>query len=364
MFKIIKKNNTNFKCSPMVVEGFDGNSNNGFICSVVNKKKETFENTLSNNVTEQVKKLVMNNTVRNYDQCVQHETINNLAYANKLAGDDGAVNTTRYTMCAPYYKKPGWTGGGNKDDDRKDEFKFPGNVLTTLNKMVVAGEIKNYDQCVQNQTINDLAYANKYFGDDGAVNNTRYAMCAPYYKNPGWSGGANKSDDRKDVYNKLLPAKFVRLEGGSDYINLSQLAVKDLNGVNVSKGKLTKSSGVGWDGPESAAVDGVESARGHPGEYHSNGPNAWFEVDLGTPTQISTVEVYNRADCCQNRMGSGYKIKLLDENRNVFFTSDNLTGELVQTIKVQSRVFPKIDCPNDQTQAGISCYPNSLINKK
>ena len=189
----------------------------------------------------------------------------------------------------------------------------------------------------------------------------------PQWRNghdPGWSGGANKSDDRKDVYNKLLPAKFVRLEGGSDYINLSQLAVKDLNGVNVSKGKLTKSSGVGWDGPESAAVDGVESARGHPGEYHSNGPNAWFEVDLGTPTQISTVEVYNRADCCQNRMGSGYKIKLLDENRNVFFTSDNLTGELVQTIKVQSRVFPKIDCPSDQIQAGINCYPTSLINKK
>ena len=284
MFQFTRNNQT-FKCSPIILEGFDGGDDNGFICT----------NTKENNI-------------ENFEN------------------------------------------------------SFPGNVTDQIKKLVVDGTLKNYDQCVQNQTINNLAQSNKLPNDDGAVNNTRYSMCASYYNNPGWAGGANKNEDRKDAF-KYSPARIVRIDGGGDYLQLSQVVVKDLKGVNVAKGKSVKSSGHCCDGPEHKAVDGVESSRGHPNEYHSNGGNAFFEIDLGAITEISTITIYNRADCCQGRLASGYKIKLLDEKRNVVFTSNNLNGDSSQTIVVRPPVFEKRECPAGQVQSGFSCYPPFLINK-
>jgi len=166
--------------------------------------------------------------------------------------------------------------------------------------------------------------------------------------------------------------KYVRLAGGSDYLNLSQLVVTDSLGVNVAKGRQTQSSGVGWDGPQAAAVDGAEASRGHPNEYHSSGGNAVFQVVLDKPTQVTSVTVYNRADCCQGRMGSGYKIYLLNEKGEVVFTSANLTGEAKQIIPITGpaagptapKVYANIDCPKNYIQVGLNCYPKSLADKK
>ena len=129
--------------------------------------------------------------------------------------------------------------------------------------------------------------------------------------------------------------KFVRLEGGNDIINLSQLVVTDMNGKNVAKGAITSSSGVGSDGAEANAVDGEEASRPHPKEYHSSTPKAWFHIDLFPPTKVASVTVYNRADCCQERM-IGYKIILYDENNNIAFTSNPLTKEAKQLIQVST----------------------------
>jgi hypothetical protein len=173
----------------------------------------------------------------------------------------------------------------------------------------------------------------------------------------------NTKQDNIENFENDRAARFVRIDGGGDYLQLSQVVVKDLKGDNVAKGKNVSSSGVGWDGREANAVDGVESSRGHPRQYHSNGGNAFFEIDLGALTEISTIVVYNRADCCQGRLASGYKVKLLNANRNVVFTSNNLNGDASQTIVVKPPVFEKIQCPAGQVQSGFSCYPPFLINK-
>lgn len=166
--------------------------------------------------------------------------------------------------------------------------------------------------------------------------------------------------------------KYVRLAGGSDYINLSQLVVTDSLGVNVARGRQTRSTGVGWDGRESNAVDGAEASRGHPNEYHSNGGNAVFQVTLDKPTQVVSVTVYNRADCCQGRMGSGYKIFLLNEKEEVVFTSANLTSEAKQLITITGpaaspiapKVYENINCPTTHIQVGTNCYPKYLADQK
>jgi hypothetical protein len=129
-------------------------------------------------------------------------------------------------------------------------------------------------------------------------------------------------------------AKFVRIDGGSEYLQLSQVVVTDENGANIAKGRKTSSSGVGWDGPESAAVDGTESARNHPALYHSSNNNAHFQIELSVPSKVVSVTIYNRADCCQSRLASGYRVKLLDAQGKVIFSSQTLNAEAKQVIKV------------------------------
>ena len=166
--------------------------------------------------------------------------------------------------------------------------------------------------------------------------------------------------------------KAVYLLGGSDYINLSQLVVTDSLGNNVAKGRQTKSTGVGWDGPESAAVDGVEASRNHPQEYHSNRGNAIFVVILDKPTQVTSVTVYNRADCCQGRMASGYRILLVGEKGEHLFVSAPLTAEAKQTITITGPaanpaapiVYANVNCPKTHIQVGTNCYPKSIADKK
>jgi hypothetical protein len=126
--------------------------------------------------------------------------------------------------------------------------------------------------------------------------------------------------------------KFVRVDGGSDYLQLSQVVVTDENGANIAKGRKTSSSGVGWDGPESAAVDGTEASRGHPAQYHSNNGNAFFQIELSVPSKVVSVTIYNRADCCQSRLASGYRVKLLNAQGQVMVTSKPLNAEAKQVI--------------------------------
>ena len=166
--------------------------------------------------------------------------------------------------------------------------------------------------------------------------------------------------------------KFVYLMGGSDYINLSQLVVTDSLGNNVAKGRPTRSTGVGWGGPESAAVDGVEASRNHPHEYHSNAGRAAFLVILDKPTQVTSVTVYNRADCCQDRMASGYRIMLTNEKGEALFNSANLTAAAKQTITITGPaagpaapiVYANVNCPKTHIQVGTNCYPKSIADKK
>ena len=101
---------------------------------------------------------------------------------------------------------------------------------------------------------------------------------------------------------------------------------------------------------------------GGTGNWGSGG-NAFFEVPLDGPTEMATVTIYNRADCCQGRMGSGYKIFLLNESEEVIFTSANLTGEAKQIITITGpasgptapKVYANINCPKTHIQVGTNC---------
>jgi hypothetical protein len=73
----------------------------------------------SDAVKSEVRALVVNGTIKNYDKCVSHPTVGALASANLLPGDDPRyTNATRWTLCKGYYQNPGWKGGSDTSDDR------------------------------------------------------------------------------------------------------------------------------------------------------------------------------------------------------------------------------------------------------
>jgi len=128
--------------------------------------------------------------------------------------------------------------------------------------------------------------------------------------------------------------KFIEIKGDGQALQLSQVIGYDMNGNNVTVGRPTTASPpLCSDCPSSNAVDGDESAKNHPGSYHSvNHINPFFRIELDSPVRLSYIRIYNRKDCCQFRLAS-FNVLLLDANRNVVW-SNPLNGEMVQTIVV------------------------------
>ncbi|WP_405801100.1 alpha-L-fucosidase [Streptomyces sp. NBC_01506] len=92
---------------------------------------------------------------------------------------------------------------------------------------------------------------------------------------------------------------------------------------NVARGRTATQSSTAWDGVASRAVDGNTA-----GDYlrdntttHTAEPSdqAWWQVDLEQSHSIETVEIFNRTDCCAQRLAD-YWVLVSDTP----FTTDSL----------------------------------------
>jgi len=156
--------------------------------------------------------------------------------------------------------------------------------------------------------------------------------------------------------NGIPNVSYIQLGYGADYINLSQIVGKDINGNNVTKGRPTTGP-EGWGGITPNAVDGNEMARPYPGVYHSSGGNQYIEVTLDKPTTMASATVYNRTDCCSGRM-TGHVVKFLDSRKNVLWTSPPLKDLPSQTVGMLS--IQDIVIPNNQPDAAQLQYTSDM----
>jgi hypothetical protein len=154
---------------------------------------------------------------------------------------------------------------------------------------------------------------------------------------PGWTSAYFRSAG--EVLPHISNIRFVRIEGGDDYLNMSQLVVLDENGNNISRGRSQQVNSEAWgDANRTKANDGGESWRPHPQQYHGQGggKDLW-QVQLDGPSKVSAVIVYNRSDCCAQRMATGYVIKLYASDGaggwKAVFVSDKLTAAQVQVVR-------------------------------
>jgi len=122
--------------------------------------------------------------------------------------------------------------------------------------------------------------------------------------------------------------RFVRIQARRSYLQLSFVSVQTADGTNVAFRKRAYASGSYPGTNPGNAVNGPAAARRHPNLWHATANLDWWEVDLGQQYAVTKIVVYNRADCCQDRMQDSL-VTTLDSSRNVI-NSVTLNRNMVQ----------------------------------
>lgn len=86
--------------------------------------------------------------------------------------------------------------------------------------------------------------------------------------------------------------------------------------VNLAQGQSASQSSTLVGGVAGRGVDGNTNGNFAAGSVTHTGVDnpSWWEVDLGAPRQIQSVEVWNRTDCCSNRLIDFYVLVSDDPN--------------------------------------------------
>ena len=111
-------------------------------------------------------------------------------------------------------------------------------------------------------------------------------------------------------------ARFVRLElpaGQVGFMTISEVEIHS-GGSNIARsGKATQSS-VGYRSPANKAIDGNNDGRFASCSCTNNEKDAWWEIDLGAEFPIDHILVFNRNDCCPERLDK-VSVKVLSDDR-------------------------------------------------
>ncbi|MCH6257718.1 discoidin domain-containing protein [Puniceicoccaceae bacterium K14] len=118
----------------------------------------------------------------------------------------------------------------------------------------------------------------------------------------------------------VQPMKVDMVNGG---FNLHSITITQSAGSgNLALNRNATQSSTSFGGVASRAVDGDTN-----GIYNQNSvthtsseANPWWEVDLGSSSNIGDINIYNRTDsCCESRL-TFFTVNVLDSNRNSTFT--------------------------------------------
>ncbi|MEM6963112.1 MAG: discoidin domain-containing protein [Bacteroidota bacterium] len=120
--------------------------------------------------------------------------------------------------------------------------------------------------------------------------------------------------------------RYVRVQlANAGILSLAEVVVTPL-----LSGTVTQSS-VGWGGHPSRAVDGNVNGIYSNGSVTAttNSTNPWWEIDLGAVQDVGMVELWNRTDCCADRLSDFY----------IFVSDVPFTSTDLDTTINQSGVF-------------------------
>lgn len=95
---------------------------------------------------------------------------------------------------------------------------------------------------------------------------------------------------------------------------------------NIALGQPSSQASTNYDAVSSRAVDGNTNGDWRAGsltESANTGPNDWWQVDLGRLSRIDRVQLWNRTDCCSERLS----------NFMVFVSPNDMTGRTLDQLR-------------------------------
>lgn len=115
--------------------------------------------------------------------------------------------------------------------------------------------------------------------------------------------------------------------------------------VNLAKGKKATQSSDGWGGKAAMAVDGNKNPAmaGKSVNHTADGDKLpWWEVDLGAVYKVVGIRVYNRADCCAERLAASGAVVLVSDQP--FPNPNGMASQRKRVLPIQG-VKPMYDLP-------------------
>lgn len=137
-------------------------------------------------------------------------------------------------------------------------------------------------------------------------------------------------------------------EDGFEYnaVLTYDFTVKDQS-PNLALNKPATASAEAWGTTADRGNDGVQNG-GYPNIIHTNegdGVPSWYEVDLGAVYNVRQVNLWNRADCCQDRL----------TNYHILISEDPFVSNDLAEIQAQSGV-------TDVHEEGTAGFPSKSTN--
>lgn len=110
----------------------------------------------------------------------------------------------------------------------------------------------------------------------------------------------------------------VRLEGEKRILQLAEVQILDVAGAELQKSATARQSTTHENGEASKAIDGnADQAFDKGSVSHTNEQNnPWLVIDLGETKEIAVIKVFNRGDCCGERLQDAI-VEVIDAGLNV-----------------------------------------------
>jgi type IV pilus assembly protein PilY1 len=177
---------------------------------------------------------------------------------------------------------------------------------------------------------------------------------------PLWEGSSRAGKvlqvaNNSKFWSALPSARYVKIQlVGNNVLSLAEVQVQKSDGTNVAQGKTTSQSSSAYGGVSSRAVDGNTD-----GTYNNNsvthttsGLQPWWQVDLGASEQIRRIRIFNRTDCCEDRLQNFY----------IFVSSSDMSGKTMSELLDDASVwkYRRID-PITDTSDGVTDLDRELL---
>lgn len=161
------------------------------------------------------------------------------------------------------------------------------------------------------------------------------------------------------------PTDFDEAEEG-DEIGFAQSAV--VTTYNLAQGKPATQSSTGYGGVASRAVDGNGSGYWDDGSVtHTNiEAQPWWQVDLQSEQTIGEIVLYNRRDCCVDRL-SNFKVRVSNDQTNWTDYNISETVSVFKTVAIGRSaryVRVQLNGTNALSLAEVMVFPPNLARGK